>query len=56
MHSHSFQDTELNLHRYVNDSGTGHGGVDDLYAQRGIFTERFITYNPSISETMGIYI
>ena len=56
MHLHSFQDTELNLHRYVNDSGTDRGGIDDSYAQRGIFTERFITYNPSNSEMTGVYI
>ena len=30
VHSHSFQDTELKLHRYVNDlCATGCGEVDD---------------------------
>ena len=30
MHSHSFQDEELKLHRNVDDSqDTGRGGVDD---------------------------
>ena len=59
MHSHSFQDTELKIHRYVNDTPGQimHGGINDLYAQREIVTGRFIiTYMPSISETTGIYI
>ena len=48
MHSHSFQDTELKLPRYVNDTPGQimEAGVDDLYAQRGIVTERFIITYP----------
>ena len=36
MHSHSFQNTELNLHRYVNDSPVQvGGGVDDSTVPQG---------------------
>ena len=59
MHLNSFQNTELKLQ--TSQVGrrlprSGRGGVDDSYAQREIVTEKFICYNPSISETTGIYI
>ena len=35
-------------------SGTGRGGVDDSYAQRGMVTERFITYSQLLPITQQI--
>ena len=44
MHSHSFQDTELNLHRYVNDSpGQVVEGLTTLQYPRGLRNKLLIT-------------
>ena len=44
MHSHSFQDTELKLHRYVNDSpGQVVEGMTILWYSRGFRNKGLIT-------------
>ena len=47
MHSHSFQETELKLHRYVNDfPGQVVEGLSILQYPMGLRNKRLITQKP----------
>ena len=57
MHLHSFQDTELKLCMWNEDSivhVVEWLSIHGHYGHWGIANKRFITYNPSVSETTGI--